>query len=57
MKDTLEVLSQLVRFMKNNLAPINRIPAAIPSLIPNYWDRQDQDVDKCLIALTHVCTH
>ena len=41
--------------MKNNFAPINRIPAAILSLIPRHWERQDPNFDKSLIALTHVC--
>jgi len=41
--------------MKNNFTLINRIPGAVPSLIPNYWERQDPGFDKRLIALTHVC--
>ena len=43
-KDALEVLS-LVRSMKNNLAPINWIPATV-SLIPRYWEHHDPDFDK-----------
>jgi hypothetical protein len=39
--------------MKNSFAPINRIPGAILSLIPNYCERRDADKD--LITLTHVC--
>ena len=54
LKDVLEVLS-LVRSTKNNFAPINRIPGAILSLIPRYWERLDPDFDKSLVALTHVC--
>jgi len=45
----LEVLS-LVRSMKNTLAPINRIPQEVLSLIPGH-----SDTDEDLIALTHVC--
>ncbi|KAF9647937.1 hypothetical protein BDM02DRAFT_3116260, partial [Thelephora ganbajun] len=51
---TLEVLS-LVRSVKNNFAPINRIPRAILSLIPRYWGHHHTDTDEDLITLTHVC--
>ncbi|KAF9647936.1 hypothetical protein BDM02DRAFT_2475488 [Thelephora ganbajun] len=51
-QDALEVL-RLVRFMKNNFTPINRIPPEVFSLIPGYWN--GCDMDKNLIALTHVC--
>jgi len=37
----------------NALAPINRIPPDVLSMIPNYWE--DDDRDKGLIGLTHVC--
>ncbi|KAF9641910.1 hypothetical protein BDM02DRAFT_3075831, partial [Thelephora ganbajun] len=47
-----EVL-RLVRSMKNNFAPINRIPPEIFSLIPRHLN--ERDVDKNLITLTHVC--
>ena len=39
--------------MENSLAPINRIPPEIFSVIPDYWG--EDSVDKDLIALTHVC--
>jgi len=39
--------------MKNHLAPINRIPPDIFSLIPKYWG--DSDTDEILITMTHVC--
>ncbi|KAF9647934.1 hypothetical protein BDM02DRAFT_3187558 [Thelephora ganbajun] len=51
-QDALEVL-RLVRSMKNKLAPINRIPPEVFSLIPRYWN--ERDMDENLIALTHVC--
>ncbi|KAF9647935.1 hypothetical protein BDM02DRAFT_3187559 [Thelephora ganbajun] len=51
-QDALEVL-RLVRSIKNKLAPINRIPPEVFSLIPEYWDKND--MDKNLITLTHVC--
>ena len=53
-QDALEVLS-LIRSVKNKLAPISRIPGAVLSLIPNYWERQYIDTDKDLVTLTHVC--
>lgn len=51
-RDAFEVL-RLVRSIKNSFAPINRIPPEILSLIPDYYC--EGDVDKDLIALTHVC--
>ena len=39
--------------MKNSLAPINRIPPEVLSLIPDNFDEDGSD--KTLIALTHVC--
>ena len=53
-QDTLEVLG-LVRSMRNNFAPINRIPAAVLSLIPDHWGNHYMDADADLVALTHVC--
>jgi len=41
--------------MKNNFAPVGRIPGAVLSLIPSYLGRQDADTDETLITLTHVC--
>ena len=35
------------------LAPINRIPPEILSLVPDFLDPEDQDED--VIVLTHVC--
>jgi hypothetical protein len=46
---------RLIRSVKNNFAPINQIPGAILSLIPNYWEPRDMVADKDLITLTHVC--
>ena len=55
MEDALEVLD-LVRVHEGQFHVYRSdFPAAILSLIPEYWDRQDQGVDKCLVALTHVC--
>jgi len=48
----MEVLS-LVRSMKNDFAPITRIPSDVFSLIPEYLE--ESGMDKSLIALTHVC--
>ena len=50
-RDALEVLS-LVRSIKNSFAPINWIPPEILSLAPDYYD---EDIDRHLITLTHVC--
>ena len=50
--DASEVLL-LVRFLKNSLAPINRIPVEVLSLIPEYCD--EGYADQVLITLTHVC--
>ena len=53
-QDALEVLS-MVRSLKNSLAPINRIPPEILSLLPDYSDEDDPDSDQVPITLTHVC--
>ena len=45
----------LVQSMKNNLAPINRIPPDVFFRIPEYLDGDDDDDDQNLIAMTHVC--
>ena len=50
--DPREILSTL-RSLKNTLAPINRIPPEVLSLIPDYSD--EDDPDQVSIALTHVC--
>ena len=50
--DAAQVL-RLVWSMKNTLAPINKIPPDILSLIPNYW--RDAYRDRGLVRLTHVC--
>ena len=50
-QDASEVL-RLVRAVKNTIAPINRIPPELLSLIPQYWTISK---DKDLVALTHVC--
>ena len=39
--------------MKNNFAPISKIPSDIFSLIPEYLD--DDDEDENLVTMTHVC--
>ena len=51
-RDASEVLS-LIRSLKNTLAPINRIPVEVISLIPDYC--HEHCADQVLIALTHVC--
>jgi hypothetical protein len=51
-QDAFEVL-RLVRSMKNSLAPINRIPPEVLSLIPDYY--HEYNIDQDLIAFTHVC--
>jgi len=43
----------LVRFIKNTIAPINRIPSEVLSLIPDHSSFENKDTE--LIALTHVC--
>ena len=40
--------------MKNNLAPINRIPPHVFSTIPVYWADEDA-AEEHLITATHVC--
>jgi len=39
--------------MKNTFAPINRIPPEVLTLVPDYWE--DDNNDGALIGLTHVC--
>ena len=48
----MEVLS-LVRSTRNSFALVNKIPPDVLSLIPNCWE--DDERDKALIKLTHVC--
>jgi len=43
----------MVRSVRNDFAPINRIPPEVFSLIPDYW--RSCDMDEMLITLTHVC--
>jgi hypothetical protein len=61
-QDAFEVL-RLIRFWKNSLAPINRIPPEVLTLIPDFydpdpgdpdsWDPANKDQD--WVTLTHVC--
>lgn len=51
-RDAFEVL-RLIRSIKNSIAPINRIPPEVLSLIPDNYN--EEKMDKDLIALTHVC--
>jgi hypothetical protein len=37
------------------VAPVNRIPSEILTLIPDFWDKGRYDTDEDLVALTHVC--
>ena len=54
-RDALEVL-RMGRFTKNSLAPVNRVPPEVLSLIPDYYDQHEKDImDQDLVALTHVC--
>jgi hypothetical protein len=48
----LEVLS-LIRFRRNMLVPINRLPPDVLVLIPHYWSAHEREEN--VIALTHVC--
>ena len=41
-RDALEALD-LIRFVKNSFAPVNRIPPEVLSLIPEYDDDDDDD--------------
>ena len=50
----MEVL-RLIRSWRNTLAPINKIPPEILTLIPDFWDKDDYDTEGQVIALTHVC--
>ena len=51
-RNAFEVL-ELDLSMMNSLAPINRIPPDVFSMIPGYCD--EDEADEVLIALTHVC--
>jgi len=53
-QDALEVLG-LVRSMKNDFAPISRIPPDVFSLIPEYLEKDH--LDENLITMTHVCRY
>ena len=50
--DALQVLN-LVRSTRNAFAPVNRTPPEVLSLIPDYWEDYEKDMN--LIRLTHVC--
>ena len=39
--------------MRNTLAPINKIPPEVLTLIPNFWETYERNRD--IVALTHVC--
>ena len=51
-RDALDIL-HLVRSWRNRLAPINRVPPEVLSLIPDFCSGRSRD--KAIIALTHVC--
>ena len=51
-QDALQVLA-LARSLKNSLAPINRVPVEVLSLLPDYCDKDC--ANRVLITLTHVC--
>jgi len=51
-QDVFEIL-HLIRSWRNTIAPINRIPPEILSLIPDFFDVDKRGED--VIALTHVC--
>ena len=52
-QDALDVL-QLIRSWRNRLAPINKVPPEILTLVPDFLDGNDGK-DEGVIALTHVC--
>ena len=43
----------MIRSWKNKFAPINRVPAEILTLIPDFWDKNSRE--EAVITLTHVC--
>jgi len=51
-QDALEII-RLLRSTRNALAPINRTPPEVLTLIPNFWKTYCRNRD--IIALTHVC--
>jgi len=51
-QDAFEVVC-LIRVWNNMLAPINKIPPEVLSLIPDFWNMRNRDQD--IITLTHVC--
>lgn len=51
-QDVVEVF-RLVRSLRNSLVPVNRIPPEVLSLISDY--HSEDEMDKDLVALTHVC--
>ena len=42
-----------MRSLKNNFAPVNKIPSDIFGIIPGCWGEDDRD--RSLVAMTHVC--
>ena len=51
-QDAFEVL-RLLGSWRNRLAPINRIPPEVLTLVPDFWERHHKD--QATIAVTHVC--
>lgn len=51
-QETLGILS-LILSERNSLAPIDRLPLDVLTLIPDFWDRPERG--KAIIAVTHVC--
>jgi hypothetical protein len=45
----------LIRLWRNAVAPVNRIPPEILVLVPDFWDKDYDDGDQDVVALTHVC--
>ena len=51
-RDVLDVY-RMVRSWRNRLAPINRVPPEVLTLIPDFWDEYSRE--EIAITLTHVC--
>ena len=43
----------MIRSWQNKLAPINRIPTEVLTLIPDFWNEYSRE--KAVVGLTHVC--
>jgi hypothetical protein len=53
-REAFEIL-RLIQLWRNAVAPINRTPPEILTLVPDFWNKDYDNRNRDIIALTHVC--